>query len=328
MRHVEVVLGRLGPGQRDDPLEVGADHAVLGGRRRQALEPRTARARPAWRTSSGRCASSICWRSSLISAWVSSSSPSSCWIALSCSRRKYSRWRLVHLGLDLGLDLRAELHHLELAREHRRELSQPLGHVALLEQLLLLLGLDPQRAGDHVRRAPRGRRRSRPRSGAPRAGTGRLRRWSRKSVWTCRVSASSSDEGSTMSGSSWIARGQVGLVGDELVDPHALAALHEDPQRPVGHLEHAGDRPPPRRRGRGRPGPGCSTSGSLLATITSMRSRDSASLTSSHRALLADGERRHRVRERDHLLQRQHRQDVRQGRRRRPGWSDPRVRPG
>ena len=35
---VEVVLGALAPGQRDDPLEVGADHAVLGGGGGQALE--------------------------------------------------------------------------------------------------------------------------------------------------------------------------------------------------------------------------------------------------------------------------------------------------
>ncbi len=36
---VEVVLGELGPRQRDDPVEVGADDAVLGGGRRQLLEP-------------------------------------------------------------------------------------------------------------------------------------------------------------------------------------------------------------------------------------------------------------------------------------------------
>ena len=37
---VEVVLGVRAPRQRRDPLEVGADHAVLGRRLRQALEPR------------------------------------------------------------------------------------------------------------------------------------------------------------------------------------------------------------------------------------------------------------------------------------------------
>ena len=37
---VEVVLGELVPGQRDDPVEVGADDAVLGRGRRQLLESR------------------------------------------------------------------------------------------------------------------------------------------------------------------------------------------------------------------------------------------------------------------------------------------------
>ena len=58
---------------------------------------------------------------------------------------------LVDLGLDLRLDLGAEPDHLELAGEDLREAPQPLGHVDLLEQLLLLLGGDPQRPGDQVR---------------------------------------------------------------------------------------------------------------------------------------------------------------------------------
>jgi hypothetical protein len=37
---VEVVLAARGPGQLDQPLEVGADDAVLGRRRGQLLEPR------------------------------------------------------------------------------------------------------------------------------------------------------------------------------------------------------------------------------------------------------------------------------------------------
>ena len=58
---------------------------------------------------------------------------------------------LVELGLHLRLDPRAHGDDLELAREDLRQPPQPLGDVALLEQLLLLLGLDPQRAGDQVR---------------------------------------------------------------------------------------------------------------------------------------------------------------------------------
>ena len=138
-------------GSDDDPLDVGADHAVLGGLRRQALEalelalgllaararagspPRPARAarppRPA----------------------ASSTSPSSSWIALSCWRRKNSRWPLSISDSTCDWISRPDRDQLELARQQLREPAQPLGDVALLQQLLALLGLDPQRAGDHVR---------------------------------------------------------------------------------------------------------------------------------------------------------------------------------
>ncbi len=82
------------PGQREDPVEVGADDAVLGGGRRQLLEPRSARAAPPLRRARAGPSASICPRSSLISACWSSPSPSSSWIAFSCCRRKNSRWPL------------------------------------------------------------------------------------------------------------------------------------------------------------------------------------------------------------------------------------------
>ena len=56
----------------------------------------------------------------------------------------------VDLRLDLGLDLGAELDHLELAGEDLREVPEAGDDVDLLEQLLLLVGRDPQRAGDQV----------------------------------------------------------------------------------------------------------------------------------------------------------------------------------
>jgi hypothetical protein len=57
---------------------------------------------------------------------------------------------LVHLGLDLRLDARADLGQLLLAREQLRQPAQPLGHVALLEQRLPLVDPEPQRACDQV----------------------------------------------------------------------------------------------------------------------------------------------------------------------------------
>ena len=57
---------------------------------------------------------------------------------------------LVDLAGDLRLDLRAELRHLDLAAEDQRDPAQPLLDVGRLEQLLALLGLQPQRRGDQV----------------------------------------------------------------------------------------------------------------------------------------------------------------------------------
>ena len=95
------------------------------------------------------------------------------------------------------------------------------------------------------------------------------------------------------------------------VEMQALDALHEDPQRPVGHADHLVD---DRRRadvveiveaGRLR----------LLVLDGDERQQPLAGddvVDQLDRALLSDRERRHRLREDDRLLQRQHRQDRRQ----------------
>ena len=62
---------------------------------------------------------------------------------------------LLHLRLDLGLDLRAELDHLELAAEDARDRVQPLLDVGGVEQRLLLVGLQAHRRGDKVRERTR-----------------------------------------------------------------------------------------------------------------------------------------------------------------------------
>ena len=58
---------------------------------------------------------------------------------------------LVHLGLDLGLDAALELEHLDLLGEEGRCQPQPIGDVDRLEQLLALLGRHLRAVGGHVR---------------------------------------------------------------------------------------------------------------------------------------------------------------------------------
>ena len=59
--------------------------------------------------------------------------------------------RLVDLGAHVGLDLGAQLEHLELAGQDAGELAQPLLDVGLFEQLLLVFGLDAHGAGHEER---------------------------------------------------------------------------------------------------------------------------------------------------------------------------------
>ncbi len=49
---------------------------------------------------------------------------------------------LVHLRLDLVLDLRAQLEDFQLPVHESRQAAQTLGEVDLLQKLLLLLGLE------------------------------------------------------------------------------------------------------------------------------------------------------------------------------------------
>src|SRR5713101_2036042 len=83
------------------------------------------------RASAGIPDSSTFLRSSSISAWPSSLSPSSFFIAFICSRSKYSR-----LLLHLLLNLAAELQHFEFFGKLADEDFQTFPHTASLQQLL------------------------------------------------------------------------------------------------------------------------------------------------------------------------------------------------
>ena len=145
--------------------------------------------------------------------------------------------------------------------------------------------------------------------------------------WTLRVSASSSVEpAGTTSGSSAISATRYGVSRTQRVDAHALAALDEDPQRPVGHLEHARDRADDAdvvevvRAGR------------LVLGVARGDHHEHAVAAQDvvderDRALLADRERDQRVGQRHRLAQRQDRQRARARRAaRRPRRRAPRRR--
>ena len=147
---VEVVLGERLPRQRDDPLEVGADDAVLGCRLRQALEPR--------QLAIGGLLSVLRQRQRLepLAQLVDLGLLGVALAELGLDRlqllaQEVLALALLHLRLDLRLDLRAELEHLELAVQDRRDLAQPLLDVHRLEDQLPLLGRDrAHRRGDEV----------------------------------------------------------------------------------------------------------------------------------------------------------------------------------
>ena len=142
---------------------------------------------------------------------------------------------LLHLGVDLALDLRADGDDVELAGEDLGELAQALADVDLLQQRLALLAADAQRAGDQVAEGGRvvevddrhlellGEVRDLLDDLAERlldvAHQGRQLR------------ALLDDVGQLLD-----ARGEVRGGPQPLLDPHPLAALDEDPQRAVGTL--------------------------------------------------------------------------------------------
>ena len=100
---------------------------------------------------------------------------------------------------------------------------------------------------------------------------------------------------------------EVRLVGDPLSEPDALETLHEDPQRPVGHLDHLVHE---------RCGadlvevvpPGLLGLGVLDGHERQHPLACDDVVDQLDRALLADGERRHRLGEDHGLLQREHRE--------------------
>ena len=146
---VEVVLGRLVPRQRGDPLQVGADDAVLGRLRRQrlqALELAVDLAADVLGQRDG--VELLAQLVGLGGRLVELAELAADGVELLAQHEL--ALALVDLRLDLVLDLRADRDDLELAREDLDQAPQAPRDVDLLEQPLLLLGLQAQRAGDEV----------------------------------------------------------------------------------------------------------------------------------------------------------------------------------
>ena len=210
---------------------------------------------------------------------------------------------LLELGLDLRLDLAAELDHLELAVEDDRHLPQPLPDVDELEQLLLLVRLQADRRRDEAAQRARvadvrgcdlellrqirdepddatelvldvaGQRLELLRLGQP---VGQLRRLGH----------------------------EVGVVAYVLRDSDAPEALHEHAQRPVGDADHL-----VHDRG-GADGVDVVPARDLRVVVRDGDEREQPVagddvVDERDRTLLSDRERRHRRREDDGLLQRQ-----------------------
>src|SRR3954452_15722222 len=128
VREVEVVLGRVAPRQRGDPLEVRADDAVLGGLGRERLQPLELavdlaadvlleRDRVELRAQLGRLGSRLVELTELLAD------------RLELLAQDVLALALVELGLDLVLDLRADRDDLELARQDLDEGAQALDDV-------------------------------------------------------------------------------------------------------------------------------------------------------------------------------------------------------
>ena len=149
---------------------------------------------------------------------------------------------LVDLGLDLGLDLRPDRDDLELAGEDLGQPPQAAGDVDLLQELLLLLGREPQRPGDEVAQRARvvdvgdrelellgqvGQVLDDRAEGLPDVARQRLELGRALGLGVGQLL----DLGH-----------EVGRLARPLPDPHPLGALDEDAQGPVRDLEHARDR--------------------------------------------------------------------------------------
>ena len=290
-------------GSDEDPVEVGADDAVLGRRRRQLLEARQlARRRLVHvlrepglvdpRAQLGQLGLLLVTLAQLLLD------------RLQLLAEEELALALLHLRLHLRLDAAAELEQLELAVQEAQQLAQSLLDVLELEELLLLLGLDPQERGDEVDQG------------------GRLVDVGERDLQLLREVRDEPDD--ALEERLDVARERFDLVGldddvghlreladevrlvlDAAVEADALEPANEDAQRPVGNLDHLVD------HGRRPDLVEIVPAGLLHVLCARGDEREDARLVRDDvvhepdRAVLADRQRRQRAREHDRLLERE-----------------------
>ena len=101
-------------------------------------------------TSCGSPALMICSRTSLISCWKTSSSPSSFWMIAHLLAQVNLALGAIHLLMHLAGDLVLQFQHAQFLTEQFGDAIQPLLDVERLQQPLALLGGQRQRRGDQV----------------------------------------------------------------------------------------------------------------------------------------------------------------------------------
>ena len=236
---VEVVGGGRGPRQADQPVDVGPDHAHLGGGGGDPAHPVDLL------EGAGAHLLGHPRRLDLLAQLVDLGLLGVVLAQLALDRLQLLAedvlpLGLVHLGLDLALDLPLELEDLDLAGEEGRAELEALDDVDRLEELLALLRRHVRAVGDHVGQeaglgdVPGGH-----------GGLGRDRRPGLDVLLD--LALDGLHEGFDLDAG----RGDVGQLLDagqevrarrrEAVEPEAALPLDDGPHRPVLELDDLGD---------------------------------------------------------------------------------------
>ena len=302
---VEVVVARDRPGQRDDPVEIGADHRVLGALGRDAPEALELAARRLV---------GLFGEAELVELLAKLGHLGFLLVGLAqllldrleLLAQEVLALALVDLAAHVALDLGAELEHVELLGEDADEAAQALLDVVLLEQRLLVVGLDAHGAGDEEGE-----------------GAGLLDVRGRHLELFRQVGHEGDDlrEDLQQAGAQGV---HLAALGDDLLDARdvggeirqflrvpldvdALQSLHQDAHGAVRQLDHLVGEPH-------RPdlveqlGPGGLDLGVLRRDERQQAVAGEDVVDQFDRAFLPDGERDHRVGEDDGVAQRQDRQ--------------------